>query len=181
MGISWLGPAVMVLTAVAALGCVLTGRNRRPVAVVASTGMVVAMTDMALGHLLLTPVAWAGTLVTLGVVVVALPRSGDDHTAWHHGLALVAAAAIVMLSPHGPSPGSAAGHSAHPGPVGATDSWMVGLAVALAYAVAALLALRRPPTSPAAGSAEVGRGRHLLQVIATTGCLVLMAVVPSVA
>jgi len=136
MGISWLGPTAMVLTAVAALGCVLTSRPRRAVAVVASTGMVVAMADTALGHLLLTPVAWAGVLVILGVFTVALPRPGDDHAAWHHGLALVAAAAIMMVSPHTLPTASAAGHDSHQSPTGVVGGWVLGLAIAVAYAVA---------------------------------------------
>ena len=179
MGISWLGPTAMVLTAIAALGCVLTSRPRRAVAVVASIGMVVAMADMALGHLLLTPVAWAGALVILGVFTVALPRTGDDHAAWHHGLALVAAAAIVMVTPHTLPTASAAGHAAHPSPAGVAGGWVLGLAIALAYAIAALLPLRRISIGSATGPTDVGQSRHLLAVIATTACLLLMAVVPS--
>ena len=180
MGISWLGPTAMVLAAVASLGCVLTGRPRRPVAVVASAGMVVAMADMALGHVLLTPVLWAIALVALGVVVVALPWSGDEHAAWHHALALVAAAVIMVVSPHALPVAAVAGHAGHPGTTGPTGGWAWGTAIALAYAVAALLSLRRPPTRPARPATGQGRqDRHLLQVIMTTGCLVLMAVIPS--
>ena len=179
MGVSLLGPTAMVLTAAVALGCVLTSRPRRLAAVVASTGMLVAMCDMALGHVLLSPVAWAGALVTLGVFTVALARPDDDHTAWHHGLALVAAAAIVWVSPHALPTASAVGHAAHPSPVGLAGGWFLGLTVAVVYAVAALLPLRRTPTGAAPGPSDAGRGRHLLQVIATTGCLLVMAVLPN--
>jgi hypothetical protein len=179
MGITWLGPLAMVLTAVVALGCVLTTRPRRWGSVVAATGMVVAMADMALGHVLLTPVAWAIALVALGVFVVALPSSGDEHAAWHHGLALVAAAVIMVVAPHALPTAGAAGHAGHPGPPGLTGGWIWGLAISVAYAVAALLPLGRLPARST--NRRPRQDRHLLQVITTTGCLVLMAVVPSLA
>ncbi|HEY5978035.1 MAG TPA: hypothetical protein VIT41_00230 [Microlunatus sp.] len=180
MGTWWLGPTAMVLTAVVALGCVLSSRPRRVGAVIAATVMVLAMVDMALGHVLFAPVVWAGLLVTLGVVVVALPRAGDDHASWQHGLALVAAAVIVIVSPHAAPTVGGAGHAGHLSPVGLLGGWGLGLAVALAYATVALLPLRRTPSASAPGPVAVGRA-HLLQVVTTTGCLALMAVAPSMA
>ena len=175
---AWLGPAAMVLAAVGALGCVLKGRPRHPGAVIAAAVMVLAMADMALGHLLLTPMVWAGVLVGAGVFVVALPRAGDDHLLWQHGLALVAAAAIMIVSPHAlPTASAVSGHAGHAAPPGWTSGWVVGLTVALAYAGVALLPLRRPRSPAASTPATVGLAPWL-EVVTTTGCLVLMAVVP---
>lgn len=90
----------MVLAAVAALGCALAARPRRIGAVLAAVIMLAAMVDMALCHVLLAPVPWAAVLAVLGVFVVALPRATGDSCSWHHGLALVAAAVIMLIDPH---------------------------------------------------------------------------------
>lgn len=179
-----LGPVLwvtMVAGAVGALGCALTARPRQLGAIVSAAIMLVAMLDMAVGHLLLLPMAWAAVLLTLGVFVVALPRAADDLCGWHHGLALVAAAMIMLGSPHGLPAASASGlghggHSASFVPVGGGS--VLGLLITTAYvALASMPLLRRDAGSRLAGPRLAVRGARA-QVATTAGCLALMSVLP---
>lgn len=105
-GVMWVA---MVGAAVGALGCVLVARPRSAGSVVAAAVMLVAMLDMAMGHVLLMPVVWAAALLALGVIVVALP-AGASRCDWHHGVALVAAGVIMLVSLTVPPAAGAAGH-----------------------------------------------------------------------
>lgn len=155
-GVMWVA---MVGAAVGALGCVLVARPRSAGSVVAAAVMLVAMLDMAMGHVLLMPVVWAAALLALGVIVVALP-AGASRCDWHHGVALVAAGVIMLVSLTVPPAAGAAGH--HRLSLGGGTPQALGVAVVCAYVVAAL--------------ARADRHRNeVAQVMLTAGCLALMA------
>lgn len=192
MGHPWVALA-MALAAGATLGCVLIERPRRPGSVLTATTMLLAMADMALGHLII-PVAWAGVLISLGVFVVTLPSTARTRCGWQHGVALVAAAMIMLGSPHAlPAAGAAGpGHVAHQGPsLSLGAGWSLGLVIALGYLVVVSAPLLRPAVSrldrPADGAATGASTRpavvvvsrtQVLQIASTMLCLALMAVLP---
>lgn len=168
---------LMVLAALGAVGCVVATRPRQPAAVLSAVIMLVAMLDMAAGHLLLTAGAWAVVLIASGVFVVALPGSAACHD-WQHGLALVAAAVIMIGSPHALPSTSASGtldattHAGHAVSVSLSGGWLLGVGIVAAYVlVAGAPVLQRTGRS---------RRTELTQVIGTTACLALMAAVPIV-
>ena len=91
----------------------------------------------------------------------------------------VTAAVIMVISPHALATASATGHVGHAGPMILTGGAGAGVAIVLAYAVLALLPRRSPTAVPTRPTPT--RHDHLLQVIMTTCCLALMAVVPTLA
>lgn len=173
MAVTAIGWLAMLATAAGSLGCVMAARPRHLGAVLAALLMLVAMLDMAAGHRLLPPIAWAAVLIAVGVVVVALPRATESPCGWQHGLALVAAAVIMIGSPHALPTASASGlgHAGHPMGSAMTGGWLLGLLVAGGYAVVAGGHLRRPATEGGPAPDRV----QVLQVVSTTACLALMA------
>lgn len=174
----------MVAAAVGAFGCALLTRPWHPGAIVSAAIMLLAMTDMALRHILLVPMAWTAVLLALSVFVVALPRAADDLCDWHHGLALVAAAMIMIGSPHGLPVANASGlgHGGHvDSAVDLGSGWTLGLLTAAAYALVAGTMVRRESAAPTAGSGSRASRTQAAQVASTAGCLALMSLLPVLA
>ena len=161
-----IGVLAMLAAAVGSLGCVLAARPRQVGGVLASVIMLVAMVDMAIGHRLLPPIGWAALLIAVGVFVVALPRAAEASCSWQHGVALVAAAVIMISSPHAEPLAMASGPD-HAGHLVSSTSyeggWLTGLLVAGGYAAVVLGQIR-----------PLDR-LHVAQVVSTTTCLAVMA------
>ena len=186
----------MLAAAVGALGCALDTRPRHPVAIISAAIMLLAMLDMALGHVLLVPVAWTAVLLALGVFVVTLPTAAHDLCGWHHGLALVAAAMIMVSGPHALPEASATGFD-HLGHLDSTiqpgGGWMIGLLITVGYVLVAATPLLRSEAAENGATVPAGRtgmpersGRtrisaraiRVAHVASTASCLALMSLLP---
>jgi hypothetical protein len=169
-------------TAVSTCCVAASGRRLRARELVLALAMLLAMSDVVLGWNLLAPLGWAGVLLVLALVSVAVaPGTRSGSSADRSASAMDALGAVLMaglLVLMSGDPGASAGsHGAH-GPHGLWTSPITGLALAAGglFAVASVhmaVSMRMPQPAPPARVRVLRRAAPL----AMGASVVLMAAV----